>query len=225
MTGIMQVMLGGSLGFPNGWPVANIGDAYGGGFFAGQLNVSGTKYNLVVAPKASGQSSALNWGAYGQNTGVTSVIDGPTNTTTLATTWSSPPAQYCKNLSIGAYTDWYMPAVNELEVLYYFLKPTTGNNDTGSGSNANAVSPEPISQNYTSGLPAQTTATGVNGFRDGEAEAFDLTTYWTSTEGTNIYTARTQYFGAGDAFTSSGKQGNGNKSNTLPVRAVRRIPI
>lgn len=216
MTGIMQVMLGGSFGFPNNWPV-NIGDAYGGGFFAGQINVSGTKYNLVVAPKTS--EAAKQWGTYGVTTGQTSVIAGPTNTTVEAALGAAyQAAVFCNNLNSGGglngYTDWYLPAKNELEVLYYFLKPTTASNNTSSGSNANAVSPpEPISTNYSSGSPAQTSA-GI-GFRTGETNAFASAYYWSSTENSSIY-ALAQDF-------NNGEQINGPKDNAYRVRAVRRV--
>ena len=224
MTGIMQVMLGGSFGFPNGWP-ANIGDAYGGGFFAGQINVSGTKYNLVVAPKSTGENSARTWGTYGVVTGITSVINGPTNTTSLAALGAAyQAAVFCNNLNAGGglngYTDWYLPAKNELEVLYYFLKPTTDANDTASGSNANAVNPpEPVSTNYTSGSPAQTTATGVNGFRTGEANAFASDSYWSSTEASG---ASGDNFAWRQYFFIGGIQFIGGKGSTY-VRAVRRV--
>jgi hypothetical protein len=200
------------------WPVASIGDAYGGGFFAGQINVSGTVYNLVVAPKAFGENSSRTWGVLGTTTGITSVINGPTNSASLAALGTSyEAATFCENLSIGAYSDWYLPAKNELEVLYYFLKPTTGANETypGSGSNANAVSPEPVSTNYTSGSPAQTTATGTNGFRTGEANAFASSNYWSSTE-FDAYTAWNQIFTNGDQYYYA-------KYYTYYVRAVRRV--
>ena len=103
-------------------------------------------------------------------------------------------------------------------MLYYFLKPTTTLNTTSSGSNANAVSPEPISQNYTLFLPAQTTATGTNGFRTGEANAFASEAYWSSTE-QNATLARGQYFSMGFQSTSD------DKLNQFYVRAVRRVPI
>lgn len=219
MTGIMQAMLGGSFGFPNGWP-ANIGDAYGGGFFAGQINVSGTKYNLVVAPKASGENSSRTWGTYAVTTGLTSVINGPTNTTAEAALGAAyQAAVFCNNLNSGGglngYTDWYLPAQNELEVLYYFLKPGTTANSTAWGSNANAVSPEPISTKYTSSSPAQTSA-GI-GFRTGETNAFTNYWYWSSTE----YIA---YYSFAQNF-DNGFQDNQNKTSTFSVRAVRRIAV
>ena len=218
MSGILQnFAYGRSFGFPNGWPVANIGAAYGGGFFAGQINVSGTKYNLVVAPKASGEDSGKTWGTYGVTTGISSVINGPTNSASLAALGAAyQPAVFCEGLTIGGYSDWYLPAKNELEVLYYFLKPTTTANSTSFGSNANAVAPEPISTSYTSGSPAQTGA-GI-GFRTGETDAFASDRYWSSSEDTG-FPAEAAFTG----FFSNGSQGNTTKSDAYYVRAVRRV--
>jgi hypothetical protein len=193
-----------------------IGQAYGGGFYAGKINDSGTQYYLIVAPKASGENSSSAWGIYGSITGITSVINGPTNSASLAALGASyQAAVFAEGLTIGGYSDWYLPAKNELEVLYYFLKPTTDTNDTASGSNANAVSPEPISTNYTSGSPAQTSS-GI-GFRTGETNAFSASYYWSSTE-RNDYRAWRQDF-------TSGYQPDGGKHYSYYVRAVRRIAV
>jgi hypothetical protein len=213
MTGVMQVMLGGTYKAPG---PTTIGQAYGGGFYAGKINVSGTQYYLIVAPKASGENSSRAWGVYGVTTGITSVINGPTNSASLAAFGASyQAAVFAEGLTIGGYSDWYLPAKNELEVLYYFLKPTTNANSTASGSNANAVSPEPISTNYTSGSPAQTSA-GI-GFRDGEANAFDSDFYWSSTEYDDVDAWR-------QGFTVGG-QGSYLKLGSAYVRAVRRVPV
>ena len=198
------------------YPPTVIGQAYGGGLYAGKINVSGTQYYLIVAPKASGENSSRTWGTYGATTGITSVINGPTNSASLAALGAAyQAAVFAEGLTIGGYSDWYLPAKNELEVLYYNLKPTTDANNTSSGSNANAVSPEPISTNYTSGSPAQTSA-GI-GFRTGETDAFASDNYWSSTEDTSNYAWR-QGFGIGN-------QGVVNKTNSIFVRAVRRIAV
>jgi len=200
------------------WPKATppIGSAYGGGYFAGQINVSGTIYNLVVAPKATGEATGKTWGVYGVDTAQTSVINGPTNSANLAALGANyQAAVFCEGLTIGGYSDWYLPALNELEVLYYFLKPTTDANNTSNGSNANAVSPEPISTNYTSGSPAQTSA-GI-GFRVGESNALDSDDYgyWTSTEVDSIGARRKRF--------TDGVATNSAKNSNRPVRAVRRV--
>lgn len=200
------------------WPETHpttIGQAYGGGYYGGKINDSGTQYYLVVAPKATGET-IVAWGPTGVGTGAVSYTNGPANSAALAALGSSyAAANFCEGLTIGGYSDWYLPARNELEVLYYFLKPSTTLNDTSSGSNANAVSPEPISTNYTLGSPAQT-ASGIN-FRLNESEAFAAGHYWSSTE-TGINEAWQQYF-------SNGYQYYSHKDSTIYTRAVRRIAV
>jgi len=202
----------------------NIGAPYGGGFIGGKINVSGTQYYLIVAPKASGENSSRTWGP-STVTGVFSTINGPTNTATLAALGASyQAAAFCNNLNSGGglngYTDWYLPAQNELEVLYYFLKPSTDTNITTTGSNPNAVSPEPVSTNYTSNAPAQTS---VVAFKTGGTEAFatyTYTYYWMSNELDGFSGG----YALGSGFVDGG-QGGFSKSSNLYVRAVRRIPV
>jgi len=194
-----------------------IGQSYGGGYYAGKINVSGTQYYLIVAPKATGENSSVQWKTSNTSTtGTSSVIDGPTNSSNMNNA-SHPAAQFCEGLSIGGYTDWYMPAKNELEVLYYFLKPTTQNNYTTSnnGSNANAVSPEPVSTGYTTSSPAQTTVTA---FQTGNSEAFTTGTYYRSSTEFDATGAWSQRF-------QDGLQSNTLKSDSYYVRAVRRILV
>lgn len=218
MSGIQQMLTGGAYKLA---PPTTIGQAYGGGYYAGKIAVGGSgvaTHYLIVAPKATGENSSRAWGSSGVATLQTSVINGPTNSAVEAALGVAyQAAKFCEDLTIGDYSDWYLPAQNELEVLYYFLKPTTSANDTISGSNANAVSPEPISQNYTSGSPAQTTATGTNGFRTGEANAFASVSYWSSTENDSSL-AWYQNFNDGNQDTQL-------KSVSYYVRAVRRVPV
>lgn len=191
-----------------------IGEAYQGGYYAGKINDGGTQYYLIVAPKASGHISNKLWKTSQTTTaGTTSVIAGPTNSANMNNA-SHPAAQFCEGLTIGGYSDWYMPAKNELEVCYYFLKPDTTANYTYSGSNANAVSPEPISTKYTAGSPAQTTATA---FKTEGTEAFAAYYYWSSTEAN----ATDAWFHAFDA----GDQNNDFKDTGYYVRAVRRVAV
>jgi hypothetical protein len=215
MSGIQQMLTGGT--YKPAGPTT-IGQAYGGGFYAGKIAVGGggvATHYLIVAPKASGQTSGIPWGIV-VTTGITSVINGPTNSASLAARGASyEAAVFAEGLTIGGYSDWYLPAKNELEVLYYFLKPTTSTNSTSSGSNANAVSPEPISTNYTSGSPAQTSA-GID-FRTGETNAFDSAVYWSSSEYNNVNAASQSF--------ADGYQLNYDKRDPAYVRAVRRVAI
>jgi hypothetical protein len=218
MSGIQQMLTGGTYTPP---PPTTIGQAYGGGFYAGKIAVGGggvATHYLIVAPKSTGQTFELTWGPTGTTTGFSSVIAGPTNSSGLAALGSAyQAATFCEGLNIGGYSDWYLPAKNELEVLYYFLKPSTTLNVAGYGSNANAVSPEPISTVYTTGAPAQT-ASGIN-FRVGESEAFSQNQYWTSTEDT-VNAAFNQIFSDGRQL-STGK----DYYSGFYTRAVRRIPV
>ena len=210
MTGFVLALAGASFSYGPA-----IGAAYGGGYFAGQISTAGTgvaNYNLVVAPVSSGQSSK-QWKTVSTSTaGTSSVIDGPTNSSNMNNA-THPAAQFCEGLSIGGFSDWYMPAKNELEVCYYNLKPTTAANNTSSGTNTNAVPSR--GSNYTSGTPAQTSATD---FKNTGTEDFTTTNYWSSTE--NLApSAWRQTFGDG------GQGGNSYKENVFYVRAVRRIAV
>lgn len=211
MSGVLCSFVGGSYGAP----IPEIGEAYEGGFFAGQINDGGTVYNLVVAPKASGESSSsLQWKTSNTSTsGTTSTTDGPSNTSAMISAGAAahPAANFCNGLSIGGYSDWYLPAKHELELLYYNFKPTTGSNNTSSGANPAAI---PSHGNYTSGNPAQTSVTA---FQTGNSEAFGGTLfYWASTE-VSATNAWWQYFIDGEQVSGS------SKSNTRLVRAIRRV--
>jgi len=196
-----------------------IGSAYEGGYYAGQIGVSGVAtHNIVVGPVASAQSTLAWKNAQTATTGADSVIDGPQNTADMVADGNStvyPCAHFCNDLNIGGYSDWYMPAKNELEVCYFNLKPDTTGNNTSSGTNTNAV-PQRASS-YTSGTPAQTSATD---FQTGGTQAFAITDfYWTSTE-FGAYNARRQRFTDG-----AQNLGGGYKDGAYRVRAIRRVAV
>lgn len=196
-------------------PVLVIGDAFGGGFFAGQISTSGNSvatHNLVIGPISSAQTTNKKWKTSGTSTaGTTSVIDGPTNSSNMNNA-SHPAAEFCEGLTIGGFSDWYMPAKNELEVCYYNLKPTTTSNDTSSGINANAVPAR--ASNYTTGTPAQTSATD---FKDTGSEFFSSAFYWSSTESGALY-------GFAQTF-NNGAQTSEYKPSGQRVRAIRRVAV
>lgn len=210
MSGIMLNLVGGTFG--GGVPV--IGSALGGGFFAGQIGVSGVAtHNLVIGPVASAQNNSVQWKTTNTSTaGTSSDIDGPTNSSNMNNA-SHPAAQFCEGLTIGGFSDWYMPAKNELEVCYFNLKPTTTANNTSSGTNTNAVPSR--ASNYTSGNPAQTSAAAF--VTSTGAEAFAAGRYWSSTEN-SATNAWEQLFSNGNQYASL-KDGSGR------VRAVRRLAI
>jgi hypothetical protein len=194
-----------------------IGSAYEGGFYAGQISTAGNgiaDYNLVIGPIASAQDTLQFKTANTSTAGTASVIDGPANSTAMNNA-SHPAAQFCEGLTVGGFSDWYMPAKNELEVCYYNLKPTTQTNNTSFGINSNAVPAR--ASNYTSGIPAQTSATD---FKSTGAEDFAAEIYWSSSQTTN-YSGMYAWF---QRF-SYGNQDYAAKTGSYRVRAVRRVAV
>ena len=198
-------------------PVPVVGSVLGGGFFAGQISTAGNgiaDYNLVVGPVASAQSTSKQWKIVNTTTaGTTSVIDGPANSVAMNDV-THPAALFCEAVTTGGFTDWYMPAKNELEVCYYNLKPTTDINNTSFGTNTNAVPSR--GSNYTTGTPAQTSATN---FKNTGSEDFASNFYWSSTGTTAPYAWAQRFYNGTqyDAFFT--------KDTALYVRAIRRVAV
>lgn len=200
----------------------DIGSVYEGGFFAGQISTAGNgtaDYNLVIGPLSTAHST-LQWKNVSTPTpGAVSDIDGPQNTADMVADGSAtiyPSAHFCNNLTVGGFSDWYFAAKNELDVCYFNLKPTTGNNTTSSGINPNAVPAR--ASNYTTGNPAQTSAAA---FQSGNSEAFANGDYWSSTA------ISSSSGGARKQFFSDGYQPSYyiSKSSNVRVRAVRRVAV
>ena len=202
-----------------------IGTSMEGGFFAGYISQTANgvaTHALIVAPRATGATgpeytltASKKWKTSDTTTGGTlSTFDGAANTAAMVTAGIAdhPAAQFCTGLSIGGYTDWYLPARDELEIAYYNLKPTTTSNDTGYGANAYSV-PARVS-NYTAGTPAQTTVTA---FQTGNSEAW-VESHWSST-----HASSTTAWILG--FSSGAQDSSFFKSNDLRVRAFRKVAV
>lgn len=100
------------------------GTPFGGGLYAGQITEDdGITYAIIVAPKAQGgqASGTLAWKTtQTTTTGTDSLNNGFNNTTAMVAAGISlhPAANFYKGLSINGYTDWYLPAKDELNLLY-----------------------------------------------------------------------------------------------------------
>jgi len=166
---------------------------------------------------ASAQSTKQWKNANTATAGADSVIDGPQNTADIVADGNStvyPAAHFCNDLVIGGFSDWYMPAKNELEVCYFNLKPTTTSNVTSVGTNTYAVPSR--GSNYTAGTPAQTSATNFQS--PSGAERFsDAGYYWSSTENSATQ-ASLPNFSDGNVYSF-------NKSGSYTVRAIRRVAV
>jgi hypothetical protein len=204
---------------------ANIGQSIEGGFFAGLISHTADgnpTHALIVAPAATGATgtgytltTSLQWKtAQTTTTGTDSPFDGAANTAAMVTAGIAdhPAAEFCVNLSIGGFADWYLPARWEMDVAYFHLKPTTANNNTSWGDNPYSV-PRRDSK-YTAGDPPQTSITA---FQSTQSEAFVAGFHWSSTENDAV--------GAWGLFLTSGGQSVNFKANSRRVRAFRRVAL
>jgi hypothetical protein len=214
MAGSLQAVFMNQRSFSEPLPTV-IGQAYGGGFWAGYTSTTANgvaTHFLIVSPLSSGQNSSIAWKTENTATdNVESLIDGLANTNNMNNA-THPAAQFCRGRTIGSYTDWYMPAKNELDVCYFNLKPTTASNDTSSGINANSVPKR--NSNFTSGTPSQTSAADFQV----DGSQFMSGRYWSSTQGAS---SRAQV----QVFSNGYQYGYGNKTSPSKVRAVRKVAV
>jgi hypothetical protein len=203
---------------------AVIGEPFGGGYFAGYISHTADgnpTHALIVAPRATGATGTgytlttnLQWKTANTTTaGTTSSFDGAVNTAAMVTAGIAdhPAANFCKNLSIGGFSDWYLPARYELDIAYFNLKPTTTANSTSLGSNVYSVPARAL--NNTTTYPAQTALTAFNT----TAEAFGAVIHWSSSESSASGGLLVNF--------SSGGQATSGKTNSYRVRAFRRIAL
>lgn len=173
---------------------AVIGEAWGGGFFAGYISHTANgvpTHALIVAPRATGATGTgytlttnLQWKTTTSGTtGTTSTFNGAANTAAMVAAGIAdhPAADFCVGLNIGGFTDWYLPAVLEYDIAYFNLKPSTASNNTGQGVNAYAVPSR--NSNYTALYPPQT---AISAFASGGVEAFASVVHWSSSQSVSV---------------------------------------
>ena len=203
---------------------AVLGEPWGGGYFAGYISHTADgnpTHALIVAPRETGATGSgytlttnLQWKtAATTTTGTTSAFDGAINTAAIVAAGINdhPAAKFCVDLSIGGFSDWYLPSRYELDSAYFNLKPSTAANFTFTGTNDYSVPKR--TANYTSTYPVQTY---VAAFKT-SAEAFIGDFHWSSTEQSATNT--------GSMDLGAGGQGNNLKTSLRRVRAFRRIAL
>ena len=186
------------------------GEQHAGGYYAGAIRFGADLFGIIVAPKELGETSAA-WGKRDQDIpGARSYFDGMANTLAMVDA-GCDVAAWARALTIGGNADWYIPARDELELLYRHLKPTAETNYVYRGDNPSSV---PAGYPYTETEPGQT---AVELFRGDAPDAFEEAWYWSSTQFSRL-SAWNQHFDLGYQDTSG-------KSVEARVRAVRRFPL
>lgn len=206
----MQIMFKNSRKFK-----PDIGSVYQGGYMGGQMSTTQNgvaTHNIIVAPLATGGGTMV-WKTSNTVSTNPDGYNGYANSVSLYTAGHTA-AIFCRNLTIGGYTDWYMPSMQEIEILYWNLKPTTaGHNPTIWPGNNIAVPNRSTLTTYAT-HPGQTT---VALFQSGGAQAFTADYHWTSNNWGDTWGRYTSFL---DGFAWGG-----TKSTSLKVRAIRKVVV
>jgi len=231
------------------------GEPFAGGFFVGVIDTvagtidsqddyqTGERYALVVSPKNLEESNGLAWDTQERvgEAGSITRWNGLSSTENILAKNDTSYAVFEHIRSIRSSnpvpndggSDWYIPSMDEFELIYRNLKPNSSDNIIGNntytfpGSQDYGFNPssDPTASAYTVNDPSQT---GVIEFQSGGAEAVDLGQYWTSTDangtgGTSsglAWNHRVNSGGEGGTQDARGKQFTFNF-----MRPVRRVPV
>ncbi len=97
--------------------VPKIGSSYAGGIV---FYIDGAGHGLVCAE--TDQSTAVAWGCDGTDIGGTSLdlYTGAANTNVIVAgcTQAGIAAKLCYDLNLNGYTDWFLPSIDELDLMY-----------------------------------------------------------------------------------------------------------
>lgn len=250
------------------WAVASrtYGAAAAGGYFAGVIDTitgtidaadeyqTGEKYALLVSPKSL-EYSGRQWDTRGDSSPIVAGTQTRWNglgSTDALIAEDEVERQVFQDLaalrisdappSTEGGSDIYVPALDELELLYRNLKPNAANNRTDNQVYNGATFPStPVTTHGTNPSSLPTGAGYANNprrpdetplqlFRAGGSQTLSLARYWTSTEANTGGLEAGQSFRAWlQNFTDAGRegyQGAGIKDNTgNSMRPVRRVAL
>jgi hypothetical protein len=213
--------------------VLNVSSVAGSGTFSDWSIMS--RYRLIIAPKSTQTFVAYN-NTNSTVSGAITVSEGRKATLAMVAAGANtvyPAAYYCVGLTTAGYTDWYLPARDELELQWRNLKGYPNNNynnaDRQNGTNYALLgtigdnssqatglnnSSQPQGAAYTATVPA---VMSVAAFANNGAEQLHTGTVWSSSQ-YDASTAWYQQFNDGRQYASA-------KNSTMAVRAVRRSII
>ena len=220
----------------------SIGDPFMGGFYAGIIDTTqgniiaedfyqtGARYALIVSPQSL-EAENLTWRSNNDDTAESKtrwnglMVQRAALALPDASEFSASGFGYCDGLAYddtdGA-SEWYLPAMDELELVYRYFKPTMDSNNVDDrsvdfppttqafGENPSST---PTGAAYTAGDPAQTS---VADFQSGGAEALIAGLYWSATTASGAY-------GWSQDMQDGLQQPGYTLSSSRDVRPVRRL--
>lgn len=234
--GLLYPLTGVSIGDPlRGGYFAGIIDTTVGNIIAADASQTGLRYALIVAG-ASKEDTSIRYKTTNDDAPAASQTrwDGLSATQAMAAAGATyEAATYCDGLAVPAddASQWYLPAMDELDLIYWLLKCSTEANYTGNRSGGDFPggtvnygensSSDPTRPASTTSVPGQTSVTA---FKTGNAEALGASGsniyYWTATE----YNSSYAWF-QGMSGSGAGRQSLTGKSLTRRVRPVRRLAL
>ena len=167
-------------------PSGDVGVPFEGGYYAGKmLGDSNEEYYLIVCDKAHEVTKSrykINPSQGGDGTqGIADVRTGLDNTQAeYGTDIDYDAAKYALDLTANlalttGYDDWYIPAQNELELMYRNFKPTNTVNDVNSGNNPHSVPSYTATYSNNGNNPQNPVRTSLADFQAGGSQAFEST--------------------------------------------------
>lgn len=207
--------------------------------------VIATRWKIIVAPKAGGENGSVMyknantaapancWTLTSGKRATDAMIAADTSTVYPLAHWAAS-LRTLNGSGLSGYNDWYIPARDELELIWRNLKPVTNANyitqdrynAAAYTSNANKDdltqqhgvnrNSDPAGAAYTASVPGQTAAAAFQS-TGAEKMEFGSVWYWSSSESSATYGWSQYYYSS-----YPGRQGNTSKSLDGRARAVRR---